>query len=394
MSDTKNCPYCGEEILDAAKKCKHCGEWLDKIAKEDSIVKADNSAKLENLYKIARRARENEDSEQAYKRYEELLLEDPDNWEPAFFVAYYSAVNALKNDSPGDSVRVNGDRVSLGGNYRSGLRPAINSLGKSCLNNVFNLIEEIKDYDEQKEAAETVSGYIQSFAEFLHSVVLSEARRMEQQIYNYDTQIEGGFTQVNKMYKQSREKAKAYDQEISLMTTIVLARKTLLEEIVAKRRFDEFWATNQSLKAELESEKQSLNEQITQLNTDIEAVPGYTEMVDSQKQLDEEKSNAQSLIIKPKTGWLIFGIIVGIIGAFFTFGISLVLTIICGIIRYNKMKPYRAQQADVESVFKQKTQSLNEKYSRVISDVEAIKKNIVSCENRISEIDTELTKPR
>ena len=23
------CPYCGEEIMAAAKKCKHCGEWLD-----------------------------------------------------------------------------------------------------------------------------------------------------------------------------------------------------------------------------------------------------------------------------------------------------------------------------------------------------------------------------
>ena len=29
MPETKNCPYCGEEILAAAKKCKHCGEWLD-----------------------------------------------------------------------------------------------------------------------------------------------------------------------------------------------------------------------------------------------------------------------------------------------------------------------------------------------------------------------------
>jgi serine/threonine protein kinase len=26
---TKRCPYCSEEILAAARKCKHCGEWLD-----------------------------------------------------------------------------------------------------------------------------------------------------------------------------------------------------------------------------------------------------------------------------------------------------------------------------------------------------------------------------
>ena len=30
MEEFKRCPYCGEEILSVAIKCKHCGEWLDK----------------------------------------------------------------------------------------------------------------------------------------------------------------------------------------------------------------------------------------------------------------------------------------------------------------------------------------------------------------------------
>ena len=32
---TKHCPYCDEEIMFDAKKCKHCGEWL---TEEDRMV--------------------------------------------------------------------------------------------------------------------------------------------------------------------------------------------------------------------------------------------------------------------------------------------------------------------------------------------------------------------
>lgn len=37
MEETKRCPYCGEEILAIAKKCKHCGEWLEEKPERETI---------------------------------------------------------------------------------------------------------------------------------------------------------------------------------------------------------------------------------------------------------------------------------------------------------------------------------------------------------------------
>ena len=39
--ETMKCPYCGEEILAVAKKCKHCGEWLDEEEIEGEVVETD-----------------------------------------------------------------------------------------------------------------------------------------------------------------------------------------------------------------------------------------------------------------------------------------------------------------------------------------------------------------
>ena len=41
MNKTKNCPYCGEEIMADARKCKHCGEWLEEDPIQEQTQEAE-----------------------------------------------------------------------------------------------------------------------------------------------------------------------------------------------------------------------------------------------------------------------------------------------------------------------------------------------------------------
>ena len=55
----------------------------------EGTVKIDHSSELNNLYELARRAKDTNNSENALKYYDQILIKDPNSWEAQFYVVYY-----------------------------------------------------------------------------------------------------------------------------------------------------------------------------------------------------------------------------------------------------------------------------------------------------------------
>lgn len=83
------CQSCGIKYsLEEARKM-----MIDGTVNVVGTVKVDMSSKLKNLYTIARRAKEENNSENAEKYYDMILQEDPESWEASFYQVYYKAMS-------------------------------------------------------------------------------------------------------------------------------------------------------------------------------------------------------------------------------------------------------------------------------------------------------------
>jgi TM2 domain-containing membrane protein YozV len=92
------CQSCGTKYsVEEAKKM-----MVDGTEDEAMKVKVDNSAKLDNLYTLARRAKEENNSEKAAQYYEQILQESPHSWEAMFYSNFYAAVLKWRN---GEKIR-------------------------------------------------------------------------------------------------------------------------------------------------------------------------------------------------------------------------------------------------------------------------------------------------
>ena len=58
----------------------------------EGTVKIDHSSELNNLYELARRAKDTNNGENALKYYDQILIKDPNSWEAQFYVVYYRAM--------------------------------------------------------------------------------------------------------------------------------------------------------------------------------------------------------------------------------------------------------------------------------------------------------------
>ena len=83
------CQHCGTKYsVEEAKKLMFDGT----VDVSGSVVKVDTTDELTNLYQIARRARDDNNGENAAKYYDMILVKDPTSWEASFYVVYFKAM--------------------------------------------------------------------------------------------------------------------------------------------------------------------------------------------------------------------------------------------------------------------------------------------------------------
>ena len=113
-------------------------------------VKVDTTDELKNLYEIARRAKDSDNSENATKYYDMILVKDPSSWEANFYVVYYKAMSCTigQISSAGNSVM-------------------------NCLPSVIDLVESNVAEDEKENVLKEIQARCSIIAHMLSGAALS-----------------------------------------------------------------------------------------------------------------------------------------------------------------------------------------------------------------------------
>ena len=96
------CQSCGVKYsVEEAKRM-----MIDGTVEVTGVVKIDTSSELRNLYEIARRAKDADNSENAVKYYDMILVKDPGSWEANFYVVYFRSMSCKIAEIQGAAISV------------------------------------------------------------------------------------------------------------------------------------------------------------------------------------------------------------------------------------------------------------------------------------------------
>ena len=322
------CEMCGSTDLikqDGVFVCQTCGckysiEEAKKMMVEGTVdvsgstVKVDNERKIENLRTLADRAKAEGDTETAAKYFEELLKEDPNNWEANFYTIYYAAHN-IKIAQIGSAA----NRVS------------------NIIDTVFGLIKEtLATQEEQNAAKEEVAGAVLNFASYLipnatnhlgdslesmHEALENwmvpiglmclhlgdsvikyfEDYEMAEKIYGVVCNFKGMLSEV----ESGRQILNIANQRLEPMVEAREKKEREEKEAIAaaaQTRTAEYWACHTEERQQLETEKRDLlenrkylNSQIEELRKKLDAIPSISMRDEKQKMMNELKGQLKSL---------------------------------------------------------------------------------------------------
>lgn len=321
------CEMCGSTDLikqDGVFVCQTCGckysiEEAKKMMVEGTVdvsgstVKVDNERKIENLRTLADRAKAEGDTETAAKYFEELLKEDPNNWEANFYTIYYAAHN-IKIAQIGSAA----NRVS------------------NIIDTVYSLIKEnLHTPDEQKAAGREVAYAVANFSSYL---IPNATNNLGTTTESIDKAVDEWLVPICLMNIHVGDSLVKYfgDYEIAEKAYAVVANftgmeitetgrqvmdlaknrltpireekaKKELEEKKAiaaatKRRTEEYWACHEEERKQLEAQMESLLENRKHLNSKVEVlrkemdnVPSIAVRDEKQKVMGDLKEQLKSL---------------------------------------------------------------------------------------------------
>lgn len=170
------CELCGSNEFikqDGMFVCQHCNtKYSPEEAKKmmvdvsGSTVKVDTSEELKNLYELARRAKTDNNSENAQKYYSQIIIKDPSSWEANFYTTYYQSMNCKIGEIGMAAIRVS-----------------------NCEDTVFNLINKnVTDSDERRKAVDEVAARLINISTMLFNAYKNHYDGISYQIKSKYTQ--------------------------------------------------------------------------------------------------------------------------------------------------------------------------------------------------------------